>query len=258
LLGKQNAQSPLPWEQGKNTKLPAHLRQSHPPLQRGKLRLSPLQGREACAPPAQRARKIALPHSVEQAKRTISPPLKARENTKLPAHLRQVKQQSHPPLQRRKPRLSSPQVRRVCALPAQRAKKLHSSLSKGRELHAPGWGPFLVSPSSTCFKYFKHHSGHVCHFAELIYARLYLIVCITLHIYFFKEYFINKELLLLHCSWFIFKKNNAVLVFCYVCEYGNKFYLLCLCNEEPFTLDFGKSYLLQSAYTYHNLTNKRN
>ncbi|KRZ43574.1 hypothetical protein T4C_13896 [Trichinella pseudospiralis] len=27
LLGRQNAQSPLPWEQGKNTKLPAHLRQ---------------------------------------------------------------------------------------------------------------------------------------------------------------------------------------------------------------------------------------
>ncbi|KRY97819.1 hypothetical protein T4B_11958 [Trichinella pseudospiralis] len=44
LLGRQNAQSPLPWEQGKNTKLPAHLRQ----------------GREACASPAQRARKIAL------------------------------------------------------------------------------------------------------------------------------------------------------------------------------------------------------
>ncbi|KRZ36087.1 hypothetical protein T4C_12162 [Trichinella pseudospiralis] len=33
---------------------------SHPPLQHGKPRLSPLQGREACAPPAQRARKIAL------------------------------------------------------------------------------------------------------------------------------------------------------------------------------------------------------
>ncbi|KRZ00036.1 hypothetical protein T4B_4922, partial [Trichinella pseudospiralis] len=32
----------------------------------------------------------------------------------------------------------------------------------------------LVSPISTCFKYFKSHSGHVCHFAELIYARLYL------------------------------------------------------------------------------------
>ncbi|KRY80836.1 hypothetical protein T4D_11282 [Trichinella pseudospiralis] len=27
LLGKRNAQSPLPWEQGKNTKLPTHLRQ---------------------------------------------------------------------------------------------------------------------------------------------------------------------------------------------------------------------------------------
>ncbi|KRX99280.1 hypothetical protein T4E_6606 [Trichinella pseudospiralis] len=170
LLGRQNAQSPLPWEQGKNTKLPAHLRQvkqqslthlfsaeslGFPRSRSGKPRLPLLQGREACAPPAQRARKIALPHSVEQAKRTISSPLKARENTKLPAHLRQVKQQSHPPLQRRKPKLSSPQVRRVCALPAQRAKKLHSSLSKGRELHAPGWGPFLVSPSSTCFKYFK-------------------------------------------------------------------------------------------------------
>ncbi|KRX16964.1 hypothetical protein T07_8893 [Trichinella nelsoni] len=36
---------------------------------------------------------------------------------------------------------------------------------------------FLVSPSSTCIKYFKSHSGHVCHFAELIYARL-LSVCL--------------------------------------------------------------------------------
>ncbi|KRY26212.1 hypothetical protein T03_6834, partial [Trichinella britovi] len=44
--------------------------------------------------------------------------------------------------------------------------------------------------------------------------------------------------------------NNAVLVFCYVCEHGNKFYSLCLCNEEPFTLDFGKSYLLQLVDTY--------
>ncbi|KRX47100.1 hypothetical protein T06_4386, partial [Trichinella sp. T6] len=45
--------------------------------------------------------------------------------------------------------------------------------------------------------------------------------------------------------------NNAVLVFCYVCEHGNIFYSLCLCNEEqPFTLDFGKSYLLQRVDTY--------
>ncbi|KRY67127.1 hypothetical protein T4A_823, partial [Trichinella pseudospiralis] len=76
----------------------------------------------------------------------------------------------------------------------------------------------LVSPSSTCFKYFKSHSGHVCHFAELIYARLYLISSLL--------------------------RNNAVLVFCYVCVDGNKFYSLHLCNEEPFTLDFGKTYLL--------------
>ncbi|KRY75609.1 hypothetical protein T4A_13746, partial [Trichinella pseudospiralis] len=122
---------------------------------------------------------------------------------------------SHPPLQRGKPRLSPLQGREACAPPAQRARKsLHSSLSKGRELHAPGRGPFLVSPSSTCFKYFKSHSGHVCHFAELIYARLYLF------------------------------QNNAVLVFCYVCEDGNKFYSLCLCNEESFTLGLGKSHLL--------------
>ncbi|KRX50155.1 hypothetical protein T06_5820, partial [Trichinella sp. T6] len=38
----------------------------------------------------------------------------------------------------------------------------------------------LVSPSSTCIIYFKSHSGHVCHFAELIYARLYLIVVVAL------------------------------------------------------------------------------
>ncbi|KRX51383.1 hypothetical protein T12_13370, partial [Trichinella patagoniensis] len=42
------------------------------------------------------------------------------------------------------------------------------------------------------------------------------------------------------------------LAFCYVCEHGNIFYSLCLCNEEeePFTLDFGKSYLLQRVDTY--------
>ncbi|KRY68552.1 hypothetical protein T4D_3229, partial [Trichinella pseudospiralis] len=69
----------------------------------------------------------------------------------------------------------------ACASLAQRARKsLHSPLSKGRELHAPGRGPFLVSPSSTCFKYFMYHSGHACHFAELIYARLYLIVVVAL------------------------------------------------------------------------------
>ncbi|KRY97524.1 hypothetical protein T4B_6345, partial [Trichinella pseudospiralis] len=95
LLGRQNAQSPLPWEQGKNTKLPAHLRQSHPPLQRGKLRLSPLQGREACALPAQRARKIALSLTLLGKQNAQSPlPWEQGKNTKLPAHLRQVKQQS--------------------------------------------------------------------------------------------------------------------------------------------------------------------
>ncbi|KRX61722.1 hypothetical protein T09_2155, partial [Trichinella sp. T9] len=43
---------------------------------------------------------------------------------------------------------------------------------------------------------------------------------------------------------------GIALVFCYVCEHGNIFYSLCLCNEEPFTLDFGKSYLLQRVETY--------
>ncbi|XP_003369884.1 conserved hypothetical protein, partial [Trichinella spiralis] len=71
-------------------------------------------------------------------------------SAKLPAHLRQ----SHPPLQRGKPWLSPLQEREACAPPAQRARKsLHSPLSEGRELHAPGWGPFLVSPSSTCINY---------------------------------------------------------------------------------------------------------
>ncbi|KRZ96003.1 hypothetical protein T08_15727 [Trichinella sp. T8] len=113
---------------------------------------------------------------------------------------------SHPPLQRGKLRLSPRQGRGACALLAQRARKsLHSPLSKGRKLHAPGWGPFLVSPSSTCIKYFKSHSRHVCHFAEPIYARLLSNCCCCIVL---------------------------ALAFCYVCEHGNIFYSLCLCNEE--------------------------
>ncbi|KRY97643.1 hypothetical protein T4B_12564, partial [Trichinella pseudospiralis] len=114
LLGKQNAQSPFPWEQGKNTKLPAHPRQVKQPS------LTHLFSAESLCFPRSRVGERAL------------------------------------------------------NLPKEQGKSLHSPLSKGRELHAPGWGPFLVSPISTCFKYFKSHSGHVCHFAELIYARLYL------------------------------------------------------------------------------------
>ncbi|KRX35038.1 hypothetical protein T05_13770 [Trichinella murrelli] len=142
--------------------------------------------------------KCKISPSVGQAKNALSrPTLGAGKNTKLPAHLRQVETtKSHPPLQRGKRRLSQLQGRGACALPAQRARKsLHSPLSKGRELHAPGWGPFLVSPSSTCIKYSKAHFWHVCHFAELNYARLYLL-------------------------------------------------------KEPFTLDFGKSHLLQRVGTY--------
>ncbi|KRX17250.1 hypothetical protein T07_11381 [Trichinella nelsoni] len=75
--------------------------------------------------------------------------------------LHPLKQQSHPPLQRGKPWISPLQGRGACALPAQRARKsLHSPLSKGRELHAPGLSPFLVSPSSTCIIYFKSHFRH--------------------------------------------------------------------------------------------------
>ncbi|KRY41133.1 hypothetical protein T01_12592 [Trichinella spiralis] len=50
---------------------------------------------------------------------------------------------------------------RALCLPKEQG-SLHSPLSKGRELHAPGWGPFLVSPSSTCIKYFKSHFRHSC------------------------------------------------------------------------------------------------
>ncbi|KRY86724.1 hypothetical protein T4D_5520 [Trichinella pseudospiralis] len=46
---------------------------------------------------------------------------------------------------------------------------------------------------------------------------------------------------------------------------GNKFYSLCLCNEEPFTLDFDKPYLLHPTCLYlpefdqrTQLTNERN
>ncbi|KRY74509.1 hypothetical protein T4A_72 [Trichinella pseudospiralis] len=66
---------------------------SHPPLQRGKPRLSPLQGREACAPPAQRARKIALSLTLLGKQNAQSPlPWEQGKSIKLPAHLRQVKQ----------------------------------------------------------------------------------------------------------------------------------------------------------------------
>ncbi|KRY36994.1 hypothetical protein T03_16398, partial [Trichinella britovi] len=75
----------------------------------------------------------------------------------------------------------------------------------------------LVSPSSTCIKYFKSHSGHVCHFAELIYARLYLF-----HWPFVTS--VNMVTYFIHCV-FVMKK-------------------------EPFTLDFGKSHLLQRVDTY--------
>ncbi|KRZ36393.1 Ubiquitin-like-specific protease ESD4 [Trichinella pseudospiralis] len=65
------------------------------PLQRGKLRLSPLQGREACALPAQRARKTALSLTLLGKQNAQSPlPWEQRKNTKLPAHPSQVKQRS--------------------------------------------------------------------------------------------------------------------------------------------------------------------
>ncbi|KRY63246.1 hypothetical protein T4D_6379 [Trichinella pseudospiralis] len=68
-MGRQNAQSPLPWEQGKNTKLPAHLRQ----------------GQEACALPAQRARKTALSLTLLGRQNAQSPlPWEQGKSTKLP------------------------------------------------------------------------------------------------------------------------------------------------------------------------------
>ncbi|KRY80978.1 hypothetical protein T4D_386 [Trichinella pseudospiralis] len=53
--------SPYPWS-GEKTLTPrtyeaGETTKSHPPLQRGKSVLSPLQGRGACAQPAQRARE---------------------------------------------------------------------------------------------------------------------------------------------------------------------------------------------------------
>ncbi|KRZ37832.1 hypothetical protein T4C_5141 [Trichinella pseudospiralis] len=172
LLGRQNAQSPLPWEQGKNTKLPAHLRQ------RGKLRLSPLQGREACAPPAQRARKTALSLTLLGRQNAQSPlPCEQGKNTKLPAHLRQVKQQSlthlfsaeslgFPRSRVGKRALHLPKEQgRVCTLPCLREGSF--TLQGGAHfwsLHPP---PALNISSPT--------PGMFGHFAELIYARLYLI-----------------------------------------------------------------------------------
>ncbi|KRY62638.1 hypothetical protein T4A_10219, partial [Trichinella pseudospiralis] len=47
------------------------------------------------------------------------------------------------------------------------------------------------------------------------------------------------------------------LAFCYVCEHGNKFYSLCLCDEEAFTLDFGKPSSPTCLYL-PQLTNERN
>ncbi|KRY61988.1 hypothetical protein T4D_1816, partial [Trichinella pseudospiralis] len=62
LLGRKNAQSPLTLGAGEKTLTPrtseaGETTKSHPPLQRGKSVLSPLQGRGACAQPAQRARE---------------------------------------------------------------------------------------------------------------------------------------------------------------------------------------------------------
>ncbi|KRX99372.1 hypothetical protein T4E_2984 [Trichinella pseudospiralis] len=60
----------------------------------------------------------------------------------------------------------------------------------------------------------------------------------------------NMIPLLTNPTWSSLLRNNAVLAFCYVCVDGNKFYSLCLCNEESFTLDLGKSYLLHPTCLY--------
>ncbi|KRZ00037.1 hypothetical protein T4B_6851 [Trichinella pseudospiralis] len=112
---------------------------------------------------------------------------------------------------------------RALNLPKEQGKSLHSPLSKGRELHAPGWGPFLVSPISTCFKYFKSHSGHVCHFAELIYARLYLfqIVVVALFLVYIKRektFFLTLYIILIYLRYvyyFIFPIFNCSLFVSY-------------------------------------------
>ncbi|KRY84698.1 hypothetical protein T4D_3543 [Trichinella pseudospiralis] len=76
---------------------------------RGKLRLSPLQGREACAPPAQRARKIALSLTLLDRQNTQSPlPWKQGKNTKLPAHQRVGKRALYLP--KEEGRLHSPSL----------------------------------------------------------------------------------------------------------------------------------------------------
>ncbi|KRY96338.1 hypothetical protein T4B_9536 [Trichinella pseudospiralis] len=55
------------------------------PHSRGKLRLSPLQGREACALPAQRARKTALSLTLLGRQNAQSPlPWEQGKSTKLP------------------------------------------------------------------------------------------------------------------------------------------------------------------------------
>ncbi|KRY87797.1 hypothetical protein T4D_15797 [Trichinella pseudospiralis] len=299
-----------------NTKLPAHLR------------LSPLQGREACALPAQRARKIALSLTLLSRQNAQSPlPCKQRKNTKLPTHLRQAKQRSlthlfsaeslgfprsrvgkralylpkeqgrvcilpclregsftllggahfwslhpppalnissptpgmfaisqssfmpdfislfsHPPLQRGKLRLSPLQGRKACALPAQRARKIALSLTLLTHLFS---AESLCFPGSRVGKralYLPKEQGRVCilpclregsftllggaHFWSLHpppalnipsptlgmfaisqssfmpdFISLFVLHCKFI---FVKKLFINKELLLLHCSCYVY------------------------------------------------------
>ncbi|KRY18135.1 hypothetical protein T12_4578, partial [Trichinella patagoniensis] len=169
-----------------------------------------------------------LPHSVGQTKRTISPPLGAGKSTKLPAHLRQVKQLSltrlfsaeslgFPRSREGERALCLPKEQgRVCTLPCLREGSF--TLQDGARfwsLHPP---PALNIQSPTPGMFAISQSSFMPDFICLFNCCC---CCIVL-----------------------------ALVFCYVCEYGNIFYSLCLCNEEPFTLDFGKSYLLQRVDTY--------
>ncbi|KRY75847.1 hypothetical protein T4A_2113, partial [Trichinella pseudospiralis] len=143
LLGRQNAQSPLPWEQGKNTKLPAHLRQVK------QLSLTHLFSAESLGFPRSRVGKRALHLPKEQGRVCILPCLREGSFTLLGgAHFWSL----HPP-----PALN---------------------------ISSPTPGMFAISQNSFMPDFIS----------------LFVLHCTFI---FFKKLFINKELLLLHCSWFI-------------------------------------------------------
>ncbi|KRY36834.1 hypothetical protein T01_2901 [Trichinella spiralis] len=162
-----------------------------------------------------------LPHSVGQTKRTISPPLGAGKSTKLPAHLRQVKQ------------LSLTRLFSAESLGFPRSREEERALCLPKEQGRVCTLPCLREGSFTLqdgAHFWSLHPPPALNISSPI-SGMFAI------------------------SQNSFMPDFISLAFCYVCEHGNIFYSLCLCNEEPFTLDFDKSHLLQRVDTYLIMAN---